>query len=104
MDQIDRAYYEQMSRDELIARLKVAEDALTLIGWCSTDLNAVQDTERGKAAEQMWQQWYGMAKVPDFCDPDRHIELDAMIPLLAATRDRIRGETLRRFGLDDPNA
>lgn len=99
---MDKTFYEAMSRDQLIARLKVAEDVLVLVGWCSTNLSDVRHTERGKAAEQAWQQWCSMVGGSEFCAPENHRELDANISKLAAARDRIRGETLARFGLNDP--
>ncbi len=93
----DRAYYDAMSHDQLVARLKVAEDALVLIGWTSIGHT---DTERGKAAEQMWHIWAGMVR-GEFTGPMMHPDLDAMVPQLAATRDRIRAQTLRAYGLDE---
>lgn len=97
----DRSFYEALSHDQLIARLKVAEDALVLIGWSSTLLGdpRFEFSERAKAAEQMWSMWCGMVGLA-FCDPGHHADLDAMVPGLAADRDRIRSDTLRRFGDD----
>lgn len=94
-----RGEYESMSRDQLIARLNVAEDALVLIGWSSIPLGD-GDTERSKASEQMWQTWCSMVG-PDFCGPNRHLDLERLTPMLASTRDRIRADTLRRLGLED---
>ena len=92
----ERAFYEAMSRDQLIARLKVAEDALALIGWSSTRLGD-SDAERSKAAEQMWHMWCDAVGGTDFLSPENFAEVDAMIPALAATRDRIRSETLAKI-------
>jgi len=98
----DRAYYEALSRDQLVARLKVAEDALVLVGWTSTSLGGdIADHERVKAAEQQWQTWCSMVGGVDFCAVENQRDVDAMIPSLAATRDRIRTEMLRAFGLEE---
>lgn len=92
----DRAFYEAMSRDQLVARLKVAEDALVLIGWSSTRLGYF-DSPRSKAAEQMWHLWCSMVGGPGFCDPASHADLDSSVPQLAAQRDRIQSETLAKI-------
>lgn len=82
-----------MSREALIARLKVAEDALVLVGWTSTALGA-HETERSDAAHQMWSIWCSMIG-SDLCSPDANQAIDSMIPELAAQRRAIRERTLR---------
>ena len=88
--------YESMSREQAIARLKVAEDALVLIGWSSTKLGDPQlaGSERADAAEQMWGIWYSMVGY-DVVGPHANPEIDAMVPGLAAQRREIRERTLR---------
>ncbi len=93
---ITRAFYEAMSRDELIARLKVAEDALTLIGWSSIPVGQHPESERCQAAEQMWSIWSHYVG-RTFTDVERHPDLDAMEPQLAASRRAIRAETMAKI-------
>lgn len=91
---VDRAYYEAMSTDQLVARLKVAEDALLWVGWSPTR----DDTPRAKAATQAWMNWANMIGDRSFTDPTRHPDLDDKREAdLAAQRDRTRTETLRRY-------
>lgn len=92
----EKAFYEAMSRDQLIARLKVAEDALTLIGWSSTKLGELAGSERADAAEQMWHMWCSMVGL-EFSDPENHPDLDARVPVLAAQREAIRQATLAKI-------
>lgn len=75
------ASYDSMSREQLIARLKVAEDALVLIGWSSTDLGSFEGTDRGDAAHQMWSMWAHMVMGgTDLLSPGANPEIDAMVP------------------------
>lgn len=94
-----REAYEALSHEQLVARLKVAEDALVLIGWSSIPMGVIE-AERSKAAQQMWSVWAGMVG-DDVLSPKANAGLDAMVPSLAAERDRIRTETLRRITGDD---
>lgn len=93
MTAIDRTYA-GLSRDELAARLRVAEDALIFIGWSSTSLGSFEGTERGDAAEQAWGMWCAFIGGTDELDPDKHPYLIEIEPQLAAARARIRAETL----------
>lgn len=87
--------YADLTRDQLLARLKVAEDVCVLTGWTA----AWGDSERDRAALQMWMVWSRMAG-PRVHDPLANVALDRMIPQLAAERARIRAETLRRIAGD----
>lgn len=95
--------YEHLSRDALEARLKVAEDVCVLAGWSTLDFGAAQwsGSERADAAHQMWSIWCSMVGGTDALDPEKHAALDAMIPSLAAQRQAIRAETLRRIEASD---
>jgi hypothetical protein len=98
--------YDDLSRDQLAARLKVAEDALVLIGWTSADMSVLDEfgTDRSKAATEAWIIWCAMVGGSEFCGPERHPDLVRITPRLAAARDRKRAETLARFGLAEPVA
>lgn len=93
-----RALYESMTHEQLVARLKVAEDTLVLIGWSSTKLGDpdLEFSDRAKAAEQAWHMWAGMVE-PALLEGLGRPDLDALIPTLAAARDRIRSETLAKI-------
>jgi hypothetical protein len=93
---VDKAFYEAMTHDQLVARCKVAEDTLTLIGWSSIPFGQIEGSDRCQAAEQMWSIWAGMVG-PDFTGPGAHPDLVAMEPMLAETRRRIRATTLARI-------
>ncbi len=84
--------YADLTRDQLVARLKVAEDVCVLVGWCPSRGGSVRE----RAAMQMWQTWASMAG-GEASDPEANRDLNRMIPQLAATRDRIRSETLEHF-------
>jgi hypothetical protein len=92
----DRSYSD-LSRDQLAARLRVAEDALIFIGWSSTRLGQFEGSQRGDAAEQAWDMWCEFIGGTKELDPDKHPYLLEIEPQLAATRNRIRDETLRRY-------
>lgn len=88
--------YEAMSRDQLIARLKVAEDALVLVGWTSTNLGSFAGHERADAAEQMWSLWRSM--MPEgLTDREANEQIISMVPALAMQRRGIREHTLQRI-------
>lgn len=84
--------YADLTREQLIARLKVAEDVCVLTGW--TGFQDVGD--RSEAALQMWMMWAGM--VGDRAsDPDTNVALDRMVPQLATARRNTRAATLHHF-------
>lgn len=71
--------------EELRARLAVAEQVATLVGWCGHD----SVTERGKALTQAWMDWnhaYG--------SPERDEVCIGRIRALAARRDEIRARNM----------
>lgn len=73
-------------------RLRLAERLCLVFGWTGID-----DSPRGKAATQLWTEWAHHVG-DDFTGPEAHPELnDGSLEALAAERDRMREETLRRF-------
>jgi hypothetical protein len=84
--------YADLSRDALEARLKVAEDALTLVGWAS-DLS--RQSVRTDAALEMWMIWTRMSGKD--LSPAANEHLVRMEPTLAAARAAKREQTLARI-------
>jgi len=74
-------------------RLAAAERVCVMFGWLGID-----DSERGKAAHELWCDWLEISGVST--DPADHPDLsDERIRELAARRDATRDQTLRRLGL-----
>lgn len=84
--------YSTLTRDELEARLALAEDVCAMFSWSP----ARYDTDRDKAAYELWRAWAAVAPTDRRDYP--HLD-DARIAELAARRDEIRAATLARLGL-----
>jgi hypothetical protein len=81
-----------MSGQDLLTRLKAAEDVCVLFGW-----TGVADSERGKATTQLWQRWVAIVG-SDYTQRKAHPDLnDERITELAHERDEIRQRTLARI-------
>lgn len=89
-----RAAYEAMTSDQLIARLKVAEDALLLVGWSSTNLGGTPDSPRSVAAEQAWSVWRSHLPA-GWGDATAHPDVDVLVPGFVEARARRIAETRR---------
>lgn len=92
VEPISERPYGHLSRDALGARLKIAEDALTMVGWTA---NIHSGTERGDAALEMWMTWLRMSGHD--ASPAANQHLVRMEASLAASRRRARESTLRRI-------
>lgn len=84
--------YRDLSREQLEARLKVAEDVCVLFGWTG----ARGDSERERAVSQMWMTWASMVGF-EASDVTANRAINSMVPQLAAERSRIHSATLRRI-------
>jgi hypothetical protein len=92
-----RDEYADLDRDQLIARLAKAEDALVLYGWSPVDTGVSADaSERLQALYVLWLDWLELAGT-DATDPRRNAHLDdeaiaelGRRRLLDATRARTR--------------
>jgi hypothetical protein len=91
------AHYDALSREELIARLTLAERTCLMLGWSAAHMQ----TDREKAAHECWRRW--TEAVPEsFMTPEAHPELsDDAIWLMAREREAQRNVTLRRIRGED---
>lgn len=83
--------YSDLTREELEARLVLAEDVCVLYGWTGGG----PETDRDKALYMLWSEW---VRATGGGDRQSHPHLtDEHIARLAAERDAIRERTLGRI-------
>jgi hypothetical protein len=68
-----RNHYQDLTREELEQRLKLAEDVCVMIGWTAVD----DRSPRGKAAHELWKRWASHVG-SDFTGPAKHRDLDEL--------------------------
>jgi hypothetical protein len=88
--------YQSMSRAAIEKRLALAEDVCRMYGW--SPAHSPRDaTDREKATYMLWVQWHEAAG-PSATRPDRYPHLDDdAVEALAAERDAVRSEAVRRI-------
>jgi hypothetical protein len=94
---------ETLSRDELIERLRAAEDVCLMYGWSAT---TYERTDRQIAAYELWRKWYALAA--DYAEPKNHPHLRdrALRPMIREHRER-RAQTqkaISRIVVEEPGA
>jgi hypothetical protein len=81
--------YAGLSRADLELRLRLAEDACVMYGWCASR----DDSDRDKAARHLWMRWATLVG-SDYTSPRAHPELAASEHALARERDATRQRLL----------
>jgi hypothetical protein len=83
--------YEDMPREQLIERLRAAEDACVYMGWTAV----IGGSDRNDAATELWHRWARLPSVDT--SVDANAELAAAERALAETRRETRERVISYF-------
>lgn len=89
--------YEDLSRDQLEERLRLAEDVCLLYTWSASTMGP-KETDRQKATHELWSLWWkhpGVVGYADWARENRWPEDN--IGVLARQRDKTRAEVLAKI-------
>lgn len=87
--------YDDLTVDQLRARLLLAEDVLVLIGWSS--IKPIEGAPMSDAAHQMWSMWCDVVGGTEALAPKHHRYIESLVPSLASSREAVRNRTLGKI-------
>jgi hypothetical protein len=90
--------YSSLTREQLEARLDVAEDVCVMYAWSPATTMGPAATDRDKAAHELWVRWEH-AGGDSSREANAHLT-DELVSELARQRDATRARTLARIRLD----